>query len=258
MQPLNKITFSNRGQELTMTGTILNVITVLIGGTIGLFFGARLPERVKQTVMAGLGLFTLAIGIQMFLQTTNPIIVLLALLLGGILGEWWGIEAGLARFGEFLEKRFTSNTEAGPDSRFVRGMLTASLVFCVGPMTILGSIQDGLTGDFTLLAIKSMLDLFAALAFASTLGLGVLFSVVVVLIYQGGLSLLAAQAQAVLTDGMMAEMTAAGGVILLGLAISSLLEIKKIRAGNFLPALVIAPLITPAMIALLGWLGLGG
>jgi uncharacterized membrane protein YqgA involved in biofilm formation len=179
-------------------------------------------------------------------------------LFGGILGEWWGIEAGLARFGEFLEVRLTRSTESGPQSRFVRGMLTASLLFCVGPMTILGSIQDGLTGDFTLLAIKSVLDMFAALAFASTLGVGVLFSVIVVLVYQGGLSLLAAQAQSLVTDAMMAEMTAAGGVILLGLAISSLLEIKKIRAGNFLPALVIAPLITPPITALLAWLGLGG
>jgi uncharacterized membrane protein YqgA involved in biofilm formation len=241
-----------------MTGTILNIITVLIGGTIGLFFGSRLPDRIKHTVMAGLGLFTLAIGIQMFLETANPIIVLLSILFGGILGEWWGIEDRLARFGEFLEVRFTKNAGSGPESRFVRGMLTASLLFCVGPMTILGSIQDGLTGDFTLLAIKSVLDMFAALAFASTLGVGVLFSVIVLLVYQGGLSLLAAQAQTVVSAAMMAEMTSAGGVILLGLAISSLLEIKEIRAGNFLPALVIAPLITPAITALLAWLGLGG
>lgn len=240
-----------------MTGTILNIITVLIGGTVGLFFGARLPERIKQTVMAGLGLFTLAIGAQMFFETSNPIIVLLALLFGGVLGEWWAIEDKLARFGEFIEKRLTSSTESGPNSRFVRGMLTASLLFCVGPMTILGSIQDGLTGDFTLLAIKSVLDMFAALAFASTLGVGVLFSVIVVLVYQGGLSLLAGQAQALLTETMVTEMTAAGGVILIGLAFSSLLEMKKIRAGNFLPALVIAPLITPAISALLAWMGLG-
>jgi uncharacterized membrane protein YqgA involved in biofilm formation len=128
-------------------------------------------------------------------------------------------------------------------SRFIRGFLTASLVFCVGPITILGSIQDGLTGDYNLLAIKSVLDGFAALAFGSTLGIGVLFSTLVILVYQGGLSLLAAQAQALITQPMMAEMTAVGGVLLLGLAISSLLEIKPIRVGNFLPALLIAPLI---------------
>ena len=240
-----------------MTGTWINIATVLLGGTIGLFFGSRLPERIKQTVMAGLGLFTLVIGVSMFLESQNAIIVLLSILFGGILGEWWGIEDGLAKFGAWIEKRLGGG-DGSTNTRFVQGMLTASLVFCVGPMTILGSIQDGLSGDFTLLAIKSVLDLFAALAFASTLGVGVLFSVIVVLVYQGGLSLLAAQAQSLLTDAMMAEMTAAGGVILLGLALSSLLEIKKIRAGNFLPALVIAPAITPLMVKLLALLGLGG
>src|SRR4030066_334036 len=127
-------------------------------------------------------------------------------------------------------------------SRFIRGFLTASLVFCVGPMTILGSIQDGLTGDYSLLAIKSVLDGFAALAFASTLGLGVLFSTLVILIYQGGISLLAAQAQALVSPAMMAEMTAVGGVLLLGISVSNLLELKPIRVGNFLPALIIAPI----------------
>ena len=235
-----------------MTGTIINILTVLVGGILGLIFGARLPERVRQTVIAGLGLFTAAIGIQMFLKTENPIIVLGSLLVGGLLGEWWGIEDGLRRFGAFLEKRFTrqktvgevSMGEVNPQgSRFIRGFLTASLVFCVGPMTILGSIQDGLAGDYSLLAIKSVLDGFAALAFASTLGLGVLFSTLVILFYQGGISLLAAQAQALVTPEMMAEMTAVGGVLLLGISVSSLLELKPIRVGNFLPALIIAPII---------------
>lgn len=240
-----------------MTGTIINVITVLIGGTIGLFFGDRLPQRLKETVMAGLGLFTMAIGVMMFTSTTNPTIVLLAILFGGVLGEWWQIERGLERFGEILESRFSKRAE-GKDGMFVRGMLTASLVFCVGPMTILGSIQDGLYGDFMLLLVKSVLDMFAAMAFASTMGVGVLFSVIVVLVFQGGISLLAGQADAVLTEAMIAEMTATGGVILMALAMSSLLEIKKIRAGNFLPALVIAPAITPAVLALLAWLGWSG
>lgn len=235
-----------------MTGTIINIITVLIGGALGIIFGSRLPERIRQTVIAGLGLFTAAIGIQMFLKTANPIIVLGSLLIGGLLGEWWRIEDRLIYLGGFLERKFTKvepepsgnpvavNTQG---SRFIRGFLTASLVFCVGPMTILGSIQDGLTGDYNLLAIKSVLDGFAALAFASTLGVGVLFSTLVILVYQGGLSLLAAQAQALITQPMMAEMTAVGGVLLIGLAISSLLELKPIRVGNFLPSLVIAPLI---------------
>jgi uncharacterized membrane protein YqgA involved in biofilm formation len=238
-----------------LTGTIINIITVLVGGALGLRFGSRLPDRVRQTVVAGLGLFTAAIGLQMFFKTGNAIVVLISLLIGGLLGEWWRIEDGLRGLGELLERRFTKNsaTQAVADTgvnplkltetNFIKGFLTASLLFCIGPMTIIGSIQDGLTGDYSLLAIKSVLDGFASLAFASSLGVGVLFSTLVILVYQGGLSLLAFQAQALISAEMMNELTAVGGVLLLGVAISSLLEIKPIRVGNFLPALVIAPLI---------------
>ncbi|NOZ00066.1 MAG: DUF554 domain-containing protein [Chloroflexi bacterium] len=237
-----------------MTGTLINIVTVLIGGTLGMFFGARLPDRLKQTVTAGLGLFTIAIGLQMFLKTENSLIVLGALLVGALLGEWWKIEDGLQNLGRVLEQRFAGGevgVSMGGSSRFVRGFLAASLLFCIGPMSILGSIQDGLSGDYNLLAVKSVMDGFAALAFASTLGVGVLFSVLPILVYQGGISLAAVQLSALVTEPMMVEMTAAGGVILVGLAISSLLEMKKIRVGSFLPALVIAPLI----VALLGFLG---
>lgn len=225
-----------------MTGTLLNIATVLIGGVIGLLFGARIPDQLKSTVISGMGLFTAAMGLQMFLNTENPLIVLGALLIGTLLGEWWKIEEGLQNLGKFLEQRFSKEGEDG-SNKFVRGFLTASLLFCVGPMTILGSIQDGLTGDYNLLAVKSVLDGFASLAFASTLGIGVMFSTIIILVYQGGISLLAAQLDAIVTPSMMNELTATGGVILLGLAISSLLEIKKIRVGNMLPALAIAPLI---------------
>jgi uncharacterized membrane protein YqgA involved in biofilm formation len=167
------------------------------------------------------------------------------LLIGALLGEWWRIEDGLQGIGKRLEERFAGSGEvdANGSSNFVRGFLTASLLFCVGPMTILGSIQDGLTGNYELLAVKSVLDGFASLAFASSLGIGVLFSTLVILVFQGGISLLAVQLNALVTTPMLNEMTATGGVILMGLAISSLLEIKKIRTGNFLPALAIAPLI---------------
>lgn len=242
-----------------MAGTFINILAVLGGGAVGLVFGARLPERIRQTVVAGLGLFTAAIGIQMFIKSENPIIVLGSLLVGGLLGEWWRIEEGLLGVGAFLERRFSrpaaeapaeqgnESGQVGRGSRFIRGFLTSSLVFCVGPMTILGSIQDGLTGDYSLLAIKSVLDGFAALAFASSLGIGVLFSTLVILVYQGGISLLAAQAQALISEAMIAEMTAVGGVLLLGIAVSSLLEIRPVRVGNFLPALAIAPLIVAAI-----------
>jgi len=251
-----------------MIGTFINVASVLIGGSLGLLFGSRLPAHVRETVIMGLGLFTAGIGIQMFLETQNPLIVLGSLLVGGILGEWWKIETWLKNLGAFLERKFVggqaNSTETDPaktepdlssqtGSNFVRGFLTASLVFCVGPMTILGSIQDGLTGDYSLLAIKSVLDGFAALAFASTLGVGVLFSALTVLVFQGGLSLLATQAQSFLTEPMMSEMTAVGGLLLLGLSISSLLEIRPIRVGNFLPALGVAPLI----VGILVYFGIG-
>ena len=225
-----------------MTGTFLNIATVLIGGTLGLIFGARIPDQLKATVISGMGLFTMAMGLQMFLNTENPLVVLGSLLIGTLLGEWWKIEDSLQNFGRFLEQRFSG--EGGDDSnRFVRGFLTASLLFCVGPMTILGSIQDGLTGDYNLLAVKSVLDGFASLAFASTLGVGVMFSTIIILLYQGGISLLAAQLNSVVSPAMMNELTATGGVILIGLAISSLLEIRKIRVGNMLPALAVAPFI---------------
>ena len=252
-----------------MIGTLINITTVLAGGTLGLLFGSRLPDRLRKTVIAGLGLFTLAYGVYNFLKTQNPLIVLCSLLIGALLGEWWKIEDGLQNIGKWLESRFggihddcpkndlsgsvspSAVSQLTTSSNFVRGFLTASLVFCVGPMTILGSIQDGLKGDYSLLAIKSVLDGFAALAFASTLGVGVLFSVIVILIFQGGISLLAAQVSAVATPAMMSEMTAVGGVLLLGIAISSLLEIKPIRVGNFLPSLAIAPLIV-AILAVFG------
>ena len=252
-----------------MIGTLLNITTVLAGGTLGLLFGSRLPARLRKTVIAGLGLFTLTYGVYNFLKTQNPLIVLGSLLIGALLGEWWMIEEGLQNIGKWLESRFGGRQADSPkinlngstspsagnrlasSRNFVRGFLTASLVFCVGPMTILGSIQDGLKGDYSLLAIKSVLDGFAALAFASTLGVGVLFSVIVILIFQGGISLLAAQLSAVVTPAMMSEMTAVGGVLLLGIAISSLLEIKPIRVGNFLPSLAIAPLIV-AILAVFG------
>ncbi len=222
-----------------MTGTFLNVLTVLVGGTLGLFLGGRLPERVKSTVIAGLGVFTISLGLQMFLKSENALIVLGGLLLGSLLGEWWHIEEGLRNLGAFLEARFAR----GASSQFIRGFLTTSLLFCIGPMTILGAIQDGLSGDYRLLAVKAVMDGFAALAFASSLGIGVLFSALTVLIYQGSISLLASQLNALLTSAMINEMTATGGVILIGLALSTLLEIKPIRTGNFLPALLMSPLI---------------
>jgi len=236
-----------------MIGTVINFAAVIVGSLLGNLLGSRLPEKLRQTVIAGLGLFTLVLGIQMFLSTKNALIVLGSVLIGAMLGEWWQIENRLESLGAWLEKKFARGKTGGQgQENFIKGFLTASLVFCIGPVAILGSIQDGLTGNFDLLAVKSTLDGFASLAFASTLGLGVGFAALPVLVYQGGLTLLARQLQPLMSDRMIAEMTATGGVMLVGIAISGLLELKKIRVGNFLPALVIAPV----LVALLSWWGI--
>jgi uncharacterized protein len=240
-----------------MNGTIINVAAILIGGALGTVMGGRLPERLRQTIMAGLGLFVLAIGLQMFMATKNSLVVLGSLVIGILLGEWWQVEEGIRRMGRWLEQRImpknngSSEAEhAARQDRFVRGFFTASLLFCIGPIAILGSIQDGLNGNSQLLVVKSVLDGFASVAFASSLGVGVLFSALPILLYQGGITLAATQLQALVSKPMMNEMSATGGVILIAIAIGSLLEIKPIRSGNFLPALFIAPLIVLGLTAL--------
>jgi len=227
-----------------MIGTLVNTACIITGGFLGVFFGAKLKDNLKQTIVSGLGLFTLVYAVSLFLATQNALIVLGSLVIGILLGEWWRIEDGLTWLGTRLESKINrGNGGAVGSARFIKGFLTSTLLFVIGPMAILGSIQDGLTGDFNTLLIKSVLDGFTAMAFASTLGVGVVFSALPVFLYQGTITLLAQQVQKVATPEMMNELSATGGVILAGLAISSILEIKKIRTGNFLPALLIAPLV---------------
>lgn len=228
-----------------MIGTILNVATVLVGGGLGTILGQRLPEKMRQTVMHGLGLVTLTVGLRMALTTANILIVMGSVLLGGILGEWWRIEDGLQALGDRLQQRLGS----GNGDNLTKGFVTASLIFCVGPMTVLGSIRDGMVGDYTLLAIKSLLDGFAALALASSLGIGVILSAVTVLVFQGSISLLAKWAQFGMSQAMITEMTAAGGVIIVGIGLI-LLDIKRIRVGSFLPAIFVAPFVVYALTVL--------
>jgi len=228
-----------------VTGTLLNVATVLIGSGLGTLLGQRLPDKVRQTVLQGLGLVTLVAGLSMALQTSNILIVMGSVLLGGILGEWWGIEERLEALGNALQQRL----RLGSGGKLAEGFVTASLIFCVGPMTIIGSIRDGLVGDYSLLAIKSLLDGFAALALASSLGIGVMLSAVTVLVYQGGLSLLASLAQVAMSQAMVTEMTATGGTIIMGIGLI-LLDIKRIRVANLLPGIFIAPLIVAILTAL--------
>jgi len=221
---------------LIATGTVINALTVLAGGGLGALLGQRLPERVRETVMAGLGLVTLIVGLQLALETENVLVVLVSVLLGALLGEWWRIDVGLERLSDWLKGRLAGRASASSLAHFNEGFITASLVFCVGPMTILGSLEDGLTGDYSLLAIKAVLDGFAALAFASSLGIGVVFSVITVVVYQGGLTLLAGLAEGVFSEAMIREMSATGGVLVLAIGLL-LLNIKQIRVANLLPSL---------------------
>lgn len=232
-----------------MIGTLVNVGAVIVGSLLGNRMGARLPERVRTTVVSGFGLFTLGYGLQMFIKTQNALVVVGAILIGALLGEWWQIDQRLAHLGVWLESKFNNGGDQQSSSRFIKGFLTASLIFCVGPMAILGAIQDGLTGDSSVLVVKAILDGFAAMAFASTLGIGVIFSAALLLIYQGSITLLAVQMQSFVSTAMITEMSATGGLILVGLTIGSLLELRPIRSANFLPALIIAPLLVAALSA---------
>ncbi len=227
-----------------MIGTLINVLTIIAGSLIGVLIGSRLSGKLRDTVVAGLGLFTLGYGLITFMESNNPLIPLGGLLIGALLGEWWQIEEMLEKLGIMLKKAVLNNArDVGSQQRFVDGFVTASLVYVIGPMAILGSIQDGLTGDFELLVIKSILDGFASIAFASTMGIGVLFSAFIVLFYQGAITLLADFFSQYFTPAMITEMTAVGGLILMAIALSSLLRILKIRTGSFLPGLLVTPLI---------------
>lgn len=243
-----------------ITGTLINAATVIGGGALGTLLGNRLPEKMRQTVLHSLGLMTLVVGISMAITTRNILIPLFSVLIGSILGEALGIENALERLGQWVESRLGRRPPAGQlvqaGPTLAQGFITASLVFCVGPLTILGSIQDGLMGDFTLLSIKSLMDGFAAMALAASLGGGVILSAGAVLGYQGGLSVLAmlfATALGGVTrqTPWVIEMTATGGVVILSIAFL-LLDLKRIRAANLLPAILMAPLI----VLLLGRLGI--
>ncbi|HBZ57286.1 MAG TPA: DUF554 domain-containing protein [Syntrophobacteraceae bacterium] len=221
-----------------MVGTIINVAAVAFGSVVGAAIGNRLPDRIRTTVLQGLGLITMTIGLQMALQTRNILVVLGAVLVGGIIGELLRIHDGLERLGGFLQ----SVLARGGSSQFSEGFVTASLLFCIGPMAILGSIQDGLTGDYQLLTVKSILDGFASIAFAASLGWGVGCAALSVLCYQGAITLLANMLERLLAEPMVLEMTATGGILIMGIGIK-LLNIRDIRLASFLPALVLAPLI---------------
>ncbi len=225
-----------------MTGTLINVGAILLGTSIGLLLGHRLPAGMQERVMMGLGLVTLVLGVDNALEwrDTNPLIVFGAVLLGGLLGEWIGIERRLGDLGDAIQARVSR----GAHSTVSEGFVTASLLFCIGPLTVVGSIQDGLTGDYQTLASKALLDGFASIAFAAALGWGVGLAAVTVLIVQGGITLAAGLFENVLGEGTeaLAALVSAGGLLILGISLK-LLGVKDVKVGNFLPALVLAPCI---------------
>ncbi len=223
-----------------MTGTLLNVGTVLAGTLLGTLAGGRLPEGLQQRVLAGLGLVTLVIGIDSALawRETSPLYVLSGVLLGGIAGEAIGIERRLEALGD----RIQAAVSRGRPSQVSEGFVTASLLFCVGPLTVLGSIEDGLTDGYTQLATKAVLDGFASIALAAALGWGVGLAAVSVLVIQGAITLGAGAFDSVLEGETLDVLTSAGGILIIGISLK-LLDIRDVKVGNFLPALVLAPAI---------------
>jgi uncharacterized membrane protein YqgA involved in biofilm formation len=222
---------------LPLKGTLVNVAAVLIGSCVGMTLGNRLPERIKTVVLRALGLGTLLIGIKLAVLTENVALVIGALLLGVLTGTLLDLEGRLERAAERLK-----SVVAQHSSTFVTGFVSASLIFCVGPMTVVGSIQDGTVGDASLLYAKSLLDGFASMALAAGLGVGVLFAAGTVLVVQGALTLLGGALAEITSPRVIAEMSATGGMLIFAIGLY-LLEIKKMPLADWLPALIyIVPL----------------
>jgi uncharacterized protein len=226
-----------------MTGTWINVATVIAGTLLGVTVGARLTDGMQQRVLFGLGLVTLVIGVELVLgwsgegtTRSTPLYVLGGILIGGLIGEAIGIERRLEGFGDWIQGRL-SRSET---STISEGFVDASLLFCVGSLAVVGAIQAGLTGDYELLATKSLLDGFAAIALAATLGWGVGLSAITVLVYQGGITLGAGVFDDLLQGEALAALTSAGGVTIIAISLK-LLRIVDVKVANYLPALIVAP-----------------
>jgi len=221
------------------TGTMLNLLTVLAGGLAGTALGDRLPPRLRENVVAGVGLFVAVMGVKFAIDTASLLYLLGAILIGGVIGSLAGIERRLNELGAALQRRFA---RSGGTGTIAEAFVTASIVFCVGPLTFLGAIRNGLTGDASLLAIKSVLDGFTAIAFAATLGWGVLLSLGVILVYQGGLAAGASLFAGLLSDAQLREMNATGGLLLVGVGLK-LLRLRDVQVADYLPAIAVAPLL---------------
>jgi uncharacterized membrane protein YqgA involved in biofilm formation len=227
-----------------MIATVVNALAVIIGSLLGLLLHGRISDSFKTIVHVGAGVTTLVIAVQMAMSSSRIVLLALSLLLGGILGEWWGIEEGILRLGEALKRTFARG-DSGRD--FAYGFLNASVLFCVGAMTLIGSFKAGAEGDYTLLLTKSVMDGFMAIVFTAAMGIGVAFSAIPVFVYQGGLTLASVWLKPLVSEAMLKELTGVGGALLLMIGIN-LLGIAKLKTANFLPAL----LLIVGFVALLG------
>lgn len=216
-----------------MLGTIVNAISIIIGGTIGTFLKKGIPEKYKEAIMQGIGLSVLIIGLSGALKTDNILLMVFSTVVGIIIGEAAKIEDKLENLGKWLENRF-GDKEGG----IVKGFVTASLVYSIGAMAVMGALESGLTGNHGILFTKSLLDGITAIIFASTLGIGVVFSSAVIFVYQGLITITAAFIKPFLAECVIREMSAVGGLLIMAISFN-LMEIKKIRVGNMLPAIFI-------------------
>ena len=220
-----------------MTGTIINAAAIVIAGALGLFLRKGIPANMTKSMQDGLGILILVIGLQYGFKADNLAIVGLSLALGAVIGEWGQWEAKLEKLGVTLERRI-----GGGDDQFVKGFVTATMVFCVGAMAIVGSLEDGLTNNSRILIVKSMLDGIFSIIFAASMGIGVLFSAIPVFLYQGAISLGASFLKPLITDPMLNNITALGGVLIAGIGLNTL-GLTRIRVANLLPGLLFIPLI---------------
>ena len=230
-----------------MIGTIVNVLTILAGGSIGLILKKGIREDISDMVMKGLALCTIYLGISSAMEGNNSLITIIAIVAGVIIGGLLDLDGKLNGFADGLEKRFQKE---GEKTSIAEGFITASLVFCVGAMTIVGSLQSGLTGDHTMLFTKSTLDFVSSMIFASSLGIGVLFASAFVLVFQGAITLLAQWVAPFLNDAVIAEMTCAGGLLILGLGLN-MIGVTKLKLMNYLPAIFL-PI---ALVPIAEWIG---
>ena len=220
-------------------GTIINTATVLAGGGLGLLIGNRIPDRIRVIIVQVIGLVTIAIGLRDVMNTDNMVFPLVGMVLGAIIGELLRIEDRLEQLGEILRRKFTKPVS---ESKFVTGFVTATLLFCVGPLTILGAIEDASGKTPQLYIIKGTLDGFMMIIFSALYGVGAIFSAASVFFIQGSLTLFGTSLDTLLTDRMRLELFSAGGIAVLAIGLN-LLEIKRIRLGSLLPGLVITPLL---------------